>query len=204
MNNFIKINKDFEDFINIFLEENKKINLISKNDTKFLFEKHIYDSLSIKLFFDKYGTNFKNLLDIGCGGGFPCLPIALEYPDLKIIGLDSIRKKIIAVETIKNKLNITNLDLICEQAENIKSIRFDIITSRAVANLSKISELAIPLLNKEGFFIAYKSKKAEEEIDSAQLTLKKYDAKIVDTIDYTLPTEEKHERKLIIIKKQIN
>ena len=204
MNNFIKINKDFEDFINIFLEENKKINLISKNDTKFLFEKHIYDSLSIKLFFDKYGTNFKNLLDIGCGGGFPCLPIALEYPDLKIIGLDSIRKKIIAVETIKNKLNITNLDLICERAENIKSIRFDIITSRAVANLSKISELAIPLLNKEGFFIAYKSKKAEEEIDSAQLTLKKYDAKIVDTIDYTLPTEEKHERKLIIIKKQIN
>lgn len=204
MNNFIKINKDFESFINIFLEENRKINLISKNDAQFLFEKHIYDSLCIKLFFDKYGTNFKNLLDIGCGGGFPCIPIALEYPNLKIIGLDSIRKKIGAVETIKNKLNITNLNLICERAENIKNMKFDIITSRAVANLSKISELAIPLLNKDGFFIAYKSKKAEEEIDSAQLTLKKYNAKIVDTINYILPTEEKHERKLIIIKRQIN
>ena len=201
MNNYFKIDNDFEDFKNIFLQENKKLNLISKNDAELLYEKHIYDSLSIKLFFDKYGINFSTLLDLGCGGGFPCVPIAMEYPTIQVVGLDSIRKKINAIDNIKKQLNINNLDLICERAENVKNRQFDIITSRAVANLSKISELAIPLLSKDGFFIAYKSKKAEEEIHEAQLTLQKLNAKIVDTINYTLPTNEKHERNLIIIRR---
>ncbi len=142
-----------------------------------------------------------NLLDIGCGGGFPCVPIAIEYPNLKVTGIDSIKKKINAVENIKSKLKLDNLTLICGRAENLKNIKFDIIVSRAVADLSKISQYALPILNEGGYFIAYKSKKADEEIIKANECLNKYNSEIIDIINYTLPMEEPYERKLICIKK---
>lgn len=198
MDRLFKINSDFEEYKRVFLEENSKHNLISKNDEKYLFEKHIYDSLAIKLFFEKYGIESAELLDIGCGGGFPAVPIAIEYKNIKVIGLDSIRKKINSVNTIKEKLNLTNLSTICDRAENIKN-KFDIVTSRAVAELGKISGYALPLLKKDGYFVAYKSKKALEELKSAEKTLKRFNARVVDIIDYTLPLDEVYERNLIII-----
>ena len=107
MDNLIKINSNYEDYKIAFLEENAKHNLISKNDEKFLYEKHFYDSLGIKLFFEKYNHEFAEILDIGCGGGFPCIPIALEYSQFNITGIDSIRKKINSVENIYKKLKKT-------------------------------------------------------------------------------------------------
>jgi len=201
MGNSIQIDSDFEEYINIFLEENSKLNLISRNDEKFLYEKHIYDSLAIKLFFDKYGNNFQSILDIGCGGGFPCVPIAIEYPDIEITGIDSIQKKIASIERIKAKLNLRNLNLICDRAENIKNLKYDLILSRAVADLAKITAYAAPLLNKNGYFLAYKSKKADVEIAAAENNIKKFGMKIIDTIEYTLPTEDTYLRKLICLQK---
>ncbi len=198
MNKF-EIKADFTNYIKVFLEENSKLNLISKNDEKVLYEKHIYDSLAIKLFFEKYGIQKGNILDIGCGGGFPCVPLAIEFPDMQITGIDSIRKKINAINTIKEELNLENLSTICGRAESIKGKKFDIITSRAVGELKKISEYALPLLKKDGYFTAYKSKKALSEIEDAQKVLKKYNAKVIDIINYTLPLEEVYERNLIII-----
>lgn len=197
----IKISSDFQDYINIFLEKNSNLNLISRKDEEFLYEKHIYDSLAIKLFFEKYGTDFQNILDIGCGGGFPCVPIAIEYPNLKITGIDSIRKKIVAVEDIKNKLNLTNLNLICNRVENLPNSKYDLILSRAVADLSKISAYAAPLLSKGSYFVAYKSIKAEDEINNAKEVLRNNNMQIIKTIKYILPTTDKHERKLICIQK---
>ena len=115
MGNKINISSDFTLFKQAFLEENSKHNLISKNDEKFLYEKHIYDSLGIKLFFEKYGLPTGKVLDIGCGGGFPCVPVAIEFPQLNIVGIDSIRKKINSVGEIKNKLGLQNLELICDR-----------------------------------------------------------------------------------------
>ena len=201
MTNKIMINSSFEKFIESFLEENSKHNLISKNDEKFLYEKHIYDSLSFKLFVNKYNIKFPEILDIGCGGGFPCVPIAIEYPNFNIIGIDSINKKINSVISIKNSLNLINLNLICDRVENIKSKKFDIVVSRAVANLSKISEYALPLLRKNGYFIAYKSKKTLEELKDAEKVINKYNAKVIDIIEYNLPLEEIYERTLVCIKK---
>lgn len=201
MENKININADFESFKKAFLEENSKHNLISKNDEKFLFEKHFYDSLGIKLFFEKYEIDNATILDIGCGGGFPCVPVALEYPKMQIVGLDSIRKKIDSVREIKDKLDIKNLELICDRAENIKNKKFDIVISRAVADLKKISSYALPFLNKGGYFIAYKSKKALTELDDAKSFLEKSKMKVVEIIDYTLPLEEVYERNLVVIKK---
>lgn len=195
----IEITAGFEKYKEVFLEKNSKLNLISKNEEKFLFEKHIYDSLGIKLFFEKYNIKRADILDIGCGGGFPCVPIAIEYPEFKVTGIDSIRKKINAVKDIGKDLNLQNLEVICDRVENLKGRKFDIITSRAVAELGKICEYALPLLKKGGYFIAYKSRKTQEELGNAQKILKKYNAKVLDIITYTLPLEEVYERNLVVI-----
>lgn len=190
----------FNDYIKVFLEQNAKLNLISKNDEKFLWEKHIFDSLSIEKFFEKYGNNFKTLLDFGTGGGFPSVPVALAYPELPVTALDSIGKKINAVTEIKKALHIDNLTTICTRVENFDG-KFDIVTTRAVASLDKIIHYAIPKLKKDGYFAAYKSIKAADEIKEAQKSLRKFNAKVIDIIEYELPLEQNHTRNLVIIKK---
>jgi len=196
-------NKDFyAKYMNLFLEENSRVNLISKNDEKYLWEKHIFDSLAFGNFYKKYIKEQKKLqlLDIGTGGGFPALPIALTYPDIEVTALDSIGKKIRAVETIARSLNLKNIHPLCMRAENLDK-EFDIITSRAVSSLKNICGYALPKLKKSGYFVAYKSRKAPEEIEEATPVLKKYNAKIIDIIEYDLPLEEKITRNLIIISK---
>lgn len=195
---FMKINReDFKDYIDAFLIENSKVNLISKNDEKFLWEKHIFDSLAIGKFFEKYEKG-KTMLDIGTGGGFPAVPVALVYPDLQVCALDSIRKKINAIENLKLKLDIKNLTTICGRAENIKG-SYDIITSRAVAPLSVITKYAAPLLAKKGYFIAYKSRKTDDEIKDALPVLKQFSLNVAEVIEYELPLEDNFTRNLIII-----
>lgn len=192
----------YEEYMKIFLEENSKVNLISKNDEKYLWEKHVFDSLAIENFFEKFDTSkIKTILDIGTGGGFPSIPIAITYPHLKVTALDSIAKKIRAVQTIKDKLNIENLEPICTRVENLDA-KFDMITSRAVSSLKNICEYALPKLKKGGYFLAYKSRKTPQEIEEANSILKKYNSKIVDIIEYSLPLEENHERNLIVILKK--
>ena len=195
----MKFNKsDFEDYMKVFLEQNSKLNLISKNDEKFLWEKHIFDILAISKVFEKFPKG-KSLLDIGTGGGFPSVPAAIVYPEIEVFALDSIRKKINAIENMKAALNLQNLHTICERAENLDK-KFDIITSRAVAPLKIISSYAAPLLEKSGYFIAFKSRRADEEIHEAQPVLKKFKLEIADIIEYELPLTENYIRNLIVIK----
>ena len=192
----------YQEYMKIFLEENSKVNLISKNDEKYLWEKHVFDSLAIENFFEKFDTSkIKTILDIGTGGGFPSIPIAITYQHLKVTALDSIAKKIRAVQTIKDKLNIENLEPICTRVENLDA-KFDMITSRAVSSLKNICEYALPKIKKGGYFVAYKSRKTPQEIEEANSILKKYNSKIVDIIEYSLPLEENHERNLIVILKK--
>lgn len=192
----------FEEYIKIFLEQNSKLNLISKNDEKFLWEKHIFDSLSLSKFFEKYSIvpENKTLLDFGTGGGFPSVPLAIKYPKLQVTALDSIRKKINAVTEIKNQLGLTNLTPICERVENIHP-KFDFVTSRAVAAMEKLIPYAIPRLKNNGYFITYKSVKVQEELEKADNILKKYQSKVIDIITYDLPLSENHTRNLVVIQK---
>lgn len=199
--NKIEIKKDFIDYKKYFLEENSKLNLISKKEEQYLFEKHIYDSLGIKLFFEKYNFVPKTLLDIGTGGGFPSVPIAIEYPEISVTGIDSIQKKINAVQSIKNSLNIQNLNLIRGRVEELKNSSFDVITSRAVAKIETLIKYAYPLLKKDGYIILYKSKTAEDEITEAINLIRKLHLKIKPIIEYTLPLEETYNRCLVILQK---
>lgn len=199
--NKIEIKKDFTDYKTYFLEENSKLNLISKKEEQYLFKKHIYDSLGIKLFFEKYNFVPNTLLDIGTGGGFPSVPIAIEYPEISVTGIDSIQKKINAVQSIKNSLNIQNLNLIRGRVEELKNSSFDVITSRAVAKIETLIKYAYPLLKKDGYIILYKSKTAEDEITEAINLIRKLHLKIKPIIEYTLPLEETYNRCLVILQK---
>lgn len=193
----------FNEYIELFLQANSQINLISKNDEKYLWEKHVFDSLSFEIFLKKYGINDlckKTLLDIGTGGGFPAVPLAIKYPDLSITALDSIKKKLNVIQAIKDNLGINNLSILCNRAENIKGVKYDFITSRAVAALKNLIPYAIPILKKDGYFIAYKSIKVDEEIKEAKNILEKYHAQVTDIIPYNLPMTENYTRNLVIIK----
>lgn len=185
-------------YTEIFLKKNSQLNLISKNDEKFLFEKHIYDSLALNLFLKpKKG---ERLLDIGTGGGFPSVPLAIFYKDLKITAVDSIRKKINAVQEFKQTLNLDNLTVVCDRVENL-DMTFDYVVSRAVASLDKILSYAIPHIKNGGYFIAYKSKKYDEELNKAQKIIRENNLSKPEIISYNLPLEEIFERHLIVFRK---
>lgn len=191
-----------ERYQNEFLTYNSHTNLISKNDEKVLFEKHIYDSLSINLFSGL--KSVKNLMDIGTGGGFPACPIALIYPDIEVVGVDSIGKKIKIITQLAQNLNLKNLSAITSRTEDLPKTyyeKFDVVTSRAVAPLNIILEYAVPFIKVGGHFIAYKSKIVNEEINQAQNALKVLKCEIEYVINYDLPLEENFERNLVIIKK---
>lgn len=198
-----KKNSNLKKFSEVFLEKNKVINLISKNDEKVLFEKHIFDSLSIEKFFEKYNVKYAGMkmLDIGTGGGFPSVPIAICYPEINVVGLDSIAKKIRAIEDFKNDLKLDNLTLINDRAENLKT-KYDIVVSRAVSRLDKVVEYAMPLLKDGGYFVCYKSKQVFDEIREAKEAIFKKKAELLEVIEYKLPLEENFERFLVVIKKK--
>lgn len=193
----------FEKFEVIFLKKNAHTNLISRNDEKYLFEKHIFDSIAINKVINKYKLEItdKTILDIGTGGGFPAIPISIMYEELKIYPVDSIRKKIKIIEEIKFELNLNNIFPICDRVENLNE-KFDFVTTRAVSTLDTVVKYAAAKLKKDGYFIAYKSKKATEELKEAQKSIKSQGLKMIDIIEYSLPTEEKHERNLIIFQKK--
>jgi len=191
--------KIFGKYAGIFLEKNARTNLISKNDEKFLFEKHIFDSLAINKFL-KNKKNLKRLLDIGTGGGFPSIPIAILYDDINVFAIDSVGKKIKLLEEIKEELGLKNLFPICGRVEN-DTQKYDYVTVRAVASLESCLKYAMPKLKSGGYFIAYKSKKALEELKAAEKTVKTSGAKMIDIVEYTLPLEEIYRRNLIIFRK---
>ncbi|MBQ3641956.1 16S rRNA (guanine(527)-N(7))-methyltransferase RsmG [bacterium] len=196
----------FGKFIELFAQYNINVNLMSTNDISVLYEKHIYDSLAFNLFAKKYiKATSKRLLDIGTGGGFPSIPLAIIYKDYKITALDSTNKKIKFIEMIKDTLNLDNLFPVCARAEdfadNYKN-SFDIVTSRAMAELRIILEYSIPFLKEGGYFIAYKAIKTDEEIKNSENALNKLNAKIIDRIDYQLPLKNEQKRTLVIIKKE--
>ncbi|MDR1168784.1 MAG: 16S rRNA (guanine(527)-N(7))-methyltransferase RsmG [Heliobacteriaceae bacterium] len=191
----------YEKYMQVFLEKNSRLNLISKNDEKFLWEKHVFDSLAIKHFFKLNLLPPKplSLLDIGTGGGFPAVPAAIAYPEIEVFAVDSIRKKINAIEEMKQELGLKNLHPVCGRAESLQR-KFDIVTARAVAPLKTLAEYAAPLLNPDGCLAAYKSVKVHEEIREARSVLKKYNAKVIDIIEYELPLNENHTRNLVVIR----
>lgn len=202
----VKDRTKLNDFISVFKIYNAHTNLVSKNDENLLFEKHIFDSLALNLFLEK--NNLQNeklkLLDIGSGGGFPAIPVAVFFKNFEIYPLDSIAKKIGFIELAKKELMLENLHPLCMRVENFEEEKrefFDIAISRAVAPLNIILEYALPFIKKDGWFVAYKSKNSPEEIQNAKNAMQILGGRVEDIIKYNLPLDTDYTRELVIIKK---
>ena len=157
------------------------------------------------IYFNKTGEDAYEVLDgqqrITSIGRFCTNKFAIEYPEICVTGIDSIQKKILAVTTIANKLDLKNIKFIRERVENLKTEKYDIITSRAVAKVFQLIEYAYPLLNQDGFMVLYKSKLLNDEIEEAKPLIRKFHLKIYDIIEYSLPLEDNFQRYLLVLQK---
>lgn len=186
----------FKIYEQMLIETNKKFNLTSINDPKEIRIKHFKDSLTIKSYINKG----MKVLDIGSGAGFPGIPLRIEK-DFDLTLIDSVNKKVNFMNEVIEELKLEKAKAIHVRAEDYaKDHReeFDMVISRAVANLSTLSEYALPFLKVGGIFIAMKGPKAEEEYEQAQNALKILGGELIniDTIDLYGNT-----RKNILIKK---
>ena len=186
----------FEKYEQMLIETNKKFNLTSIDDPEEIRIKHFEDSLTIK----SYINDGMKVLDIGSGAGFPGIPLRIEKNfDLTLI--DSVNKKVNFMNQVIDELDLKNTRAVHVRAEDYaKDHReeYDMVVSRAVANLSTLSEYALPFLKVGGIFIAMKGPKAEEEYEDAKNALKILGGKLIniDTLDLYGNT-----RKNILIKK---
>lgn len=159
--------KKLFDFSNILIEENKSTNLTAITDESEILLKHIVDSATVCSFID----SGLRLIDVGCGAGFPSIPLAILREDIQVTALDSTGKKIDFVSSVAETLRINNLSAVCARAEEFVATNreaFDVSVSRAVSRLNVLSELSLPLVKIGGKFIAMKSNKGKEEYKEAK------------------------------------
>lgn len=133
----------------LYEEWNSKINVISRKDIESLYEKHILHSLAIATVFDFSAAGHLDIMDIGTGGGFPGIPLAIMYPNVSFTLVDSIAKKLKVVDAVKDAVGLTNIKTRHTRVEEIKDQRFDFIVSRAVAPLKDLWKWGKPLLKAE-------------------------------------------------------
>ena len=194
--------RKFYDFYNILIETNKVMNVTRILDAKDAIVKHFADCLLIANLIPEGDFT---LIDIGCGGGFPTIPLAIACKNLKITAIDSTAKKIDFVNSAASQLGLTNVIAVSARAEEFiegKRESFDFATSRAVARLNMLSELTIPYVKIGGKFIAMKGAQAQDELDEAQNGIKKLGGTVVDNLVFDLTDgEDINQRGVIIIEK---
>lgn len=185
------------------LEVNKSLNLTAIKDEKAVIIRHFVDSLTIEPFLPQ---NAK-ILDVGCGAGFPSLPLGIFRPDLHITALDSTEKRIRYVRDTAEMLALPHFTAIAARAEELAHNgayreHYDIVTARAVAALPVLSELCLPFVRAGGRFIAMKSKRGDEELAAARSAVTKLGGTVERNLSIILRTaDEQDERQLIEIKK---
>lgn len=177
----------FDKYKEYLKEYNKKFNLTSILEDDEIYIKHFYDSLC--LFKTKIIKKDDKILDIGTGAGFPGIPLAIVDNSIKVTLVESNKKKCEFLEIIKNELNLNNIEIINERAENYtKKVRekFDIVTSRAVSHLQILLELEIPALKVDGYFLPLKSN-IDTELKESEHIMKELNVELIDLINYSLP-----------------
>lgn len=212
LNNFIEeVNKlgihlsekqleQLEEFYNLLIEYNEKVNLTRITEKEDVYLKHFYDSLTLIKAIDL--TKGLTICDIGTGAGFPGIVLKICFPQLKVTLVETLQKRVRFLYLVKEKLNLRDL-FICKERAEIFAInnrsKYDLVTSRAMARLNILNEMCIPLLKVNGYFIPMKGS-IEGELEEASNSIKELNSELENVISFTLPIENSI-RNLVIIKK---
>lgn len=193
----------FMQYKDIIKEWNEKINLTAITDDDEIIKKHFIDS--IKIFKFSPIKNAKNIIDIGTGAGLPGIPIKILFPEIRLVLLDSLRKRVNFLNNVISELNLKNIEAIHGRAEDFaqdKKYRekFDFAVSRAVANLSVLSEYCIPYVKVNGYFIALKGPSVSGEIDDSKNAVKILGGTIKEIIEVKIEDTDL-EHNLVVISK---
>ena len=196
--------EQFFEYMNLLIEWNEKMNLTAITAPEEIILKHFIDSITILKDIEK--ENITNLVDVGTGAGFPGIPLSIMKPAIKITLVDSLNKRLLFLQEVINKLQLKNVEIIHARAEEFGQNRkyrekFDIATSRAVANLSTLSEYLIPLVKIEGKVISMKASDAKQEIDDAKKAIEILGGTIEKIEEFNLPQTD-IGRTIITIRKK--
>jgi len=191
----------YDKLIKVFLEKNKQINLSAIRDEQWVQTKHIKDSLAGLNIIEELIKNKSGLsvVDVGTWGGFPLLPLAIEKPEWNFVWIESVKKKVVAVNDIISELWLENVEVIWTRAEEYKENQFDILTARAVAYIDKLLKFTKYLVKKWWYFVLYKLDSPEEYQDILK-NCKKYNLKLIKKHPYTL-FDDDIQRMIYVLQK---
>lgn len=194
--------KKLTDYNAMMIAMNKKVNLTGIKDVNESLIKNVYDSLTV--YKEEYFPQNGRVLDLGTGAGFPGIPLAVIRPDLQVVLMDSVLKKLNFIEKAAADLDIKNIKIMHMRAEEGGRRRktresFDVVTARAVKMLPVISEWAMPFVKVGGIFAAMKGPGAAEELKDSGKILKELHGELIEKKDLELPGGEK--RSLLYFRK---
>lgn len=194
----------FEKYFDMLIEKNKVMNLTAITEFDEVIEKHFLDSINLIRVIDLRAE--KRIIDLGTGAGFPGIPLKIAFPNLHIVLADSLNKRIKFLKEVIDELSLENIEAVHGRAEDLAQKqeyreKFDYCVSRAVANLSTLSEYCLPFVKMGGQFISYKSGECEDELNSSKNAIKLLGGKIVNVEKFELGDSN---RSFVVINKNVS
>ena len=197
--------KQFAQYFTLLVETNKNLNLTRITDQNEVYLKHFFDSITPLITVAALFTKGARICDVGAGAGFPSIPLKILRPDLKITIVDSLAKRLTFLKNLSQELGLSDVELVHGRAEDVGQNqlyreKFEIVTARAVANMTVLSEYCLPLVQTGGFFVALKGPKAQEELDDSQKAIQVLGGQLESADELTLPDSDE-ERSIVVVKK---
>ena len=196
--------KQFDIYFHTLVEWNNKMNLTAITNEDEVYLKHFYDSISAAFYF-----NFSKeltLCDIGAGAGFPSIPIKICFPSIRLTIVDSLQKRISFLNHLAKELQLENVNFYHDRAETFAKKTgmresFEVVTARAVARMSVLSELCLPLVKQNGHFVALKGAAGQDELEKAEYAIKTLGGEVKSINHFVLPGEDS-DRNIVIVEKK--